>query len=35
MLDECSSCIEQALDHLPAEEFNAKEKSISNRMKKL
>ena len=35
MLEECSSCIEQALEHLPIEEFNVKEKSISNRMKKL
>lgn len=35
MLEECSSCIEQALEHLSMEQFNLSEKSISNRMRKL
>lgn len=35
MLEECASCIEQAFDYLPNEEFNIQEKSISNRMKKM
>jgi hypothetical protein len=35
MLEECSSCIEQALDNLPMDQFDLSEKSISNRMRKL
>lgn len=35
MLEECASCIDQALEQLPAEQINIEEKSISNRMRKL
>lgn len=35
MLEECSQCIEQALEYLPMDQFNLQEKSISNRMKKM
>jgi len=35
MLEECASCIDQALEQLPADNINLEEKSISNRMRKL
>jgi hypothetical protein len=35
MLEECAQCIEQALEYIPADQFNLEEKSISNRMRKL
>jgi len=35
MLEECASCIEQALEQLPSTSINLEEKSISNRMRKL
>ena len=35
MLEECASCIDQALEYLPSDGINLKEKSISNRMRKL
>ena len=30
-LEECSSCIEQALDYLPSDEFNVKETFAGNK----
>ena len=35
MLEECASCIDQALDNLSTDSFNLEERSISNRMRKL
>jgi hypothetical protein len=35
MLEECASCIDQALEQLPSAGINLEEKSISNRMRKL
>ena len=35
MLEECASCIDQALEQLPADNINLEEKSVSNRMRKL
>lgn len=35
MLEECASCIDQALEQLPSTGINLEEKSISNRMRKL
>jgi len=35
MLEECASCIDQALEQLPVESLDLSEQSISNRMKKL
>ena len=35
MLEECASCIDQALEQLPLELINLDDMSISNRMKKL
>ena len=35
MLEECASCIDQALDNLSMDNLNLEERSISNRMRKL
>lgn len=35
MLEECASCIDQALDNLTMDNLNLEERSISNRMRKL
>ena len=35
MLEECASCIDQALEQLPYDSISLDEKSISNRMRKL
>jgi tetratricopeptide (TPR) repeat protein len=35
MLEECASCIDQALEQLPSESISLEEKSMSNRMRKL
>ena len=35
MLEECASCIDQALENLSTDSFNLEERSISNRMRKL
>ena len=35
MLEECASCIDQALDNLTMDTINLEERSISNRMRKL
>jgi hypothetical protein len=35
MLEECASCIDQALEQMPVETIRLEEKSISNRMRKL
>lgn len=35
MLEECASCIEQALELIPVDQFSLEERSISNRMRKL
>lgn len=35
MLEECASCIDQALEQLPVDGINLEEQSISNRMRKL
>ena len=35
MLEECASCIDQALEQLPYESISLDEKSISNRMRKI
>ena len=35
MLEECASCIDQALEQMPIDTIRLEEKSISNRMRKL
>ena len=35
MLEECASCIDQALENLTMDNLNLEERSISNRMRKL